>query len=165
MAIDIAIHHGNLVGKLALGSTTPDAETAVPEIFDRWIALAKAGDSVGLYQEFGKAIYPSAIYEKYSGIFTAMAKSVTPEELARFVTLAEGTVGFNMTDRLAEIQCPVLALGAADDRVLGADSIRKIIDRLGGRPDFSCYIYDGFGHAAFDTAPDYRQRLYDFFID
>jgi hypothetical protein len=39
------------------------------------------------------------------------------------------------------------------------DSIR---DALAGHPDFEWYLYDGFGHAAYDTAPDYRERLLKF---
>ncbi len=165
IAIDIAIHHPGLVGKLALGSSTPDAETDVSGAVVRWIALAKAGDRVGLYQEFGRAVYPPAVFEKYRGALSAAGETVTDEELARFVTLAEGTAGFNMTDRLTEIKCPVLAIGSVDDRVLSPASIKKIINKLGDRADFSYYLYDGFGHASFDTAPDYRDRLYNFFIE
>ena len=58
----------------------------------------------------------------------------------------------------------MLALGSADDRVLGAGAIEPLIEKLGDRADFSYFIYDGFGHAAYDTAPDYRERLYRFFV-
>lgn len=164
IAMDIAINHPQLVSRLALGSSTPDAGTMKEDAVNKWLSLAGSGDRVGLYREFGRAIYPPAVFEKYRGVLVAAGETVTDEELVRFVTLAEGTAGFDVTDRLTEIQCPVLALGSADDRVLGAASMTKIIDRLGGRSDFSYFIYDGFGHAAFDTAPDYRDRLYRFFI-
>ena len=39
----------------------------------------------------------------------------------------------------------------------------EIAERLGRRPDFEQYTYDGFGHAAYDTAPDYKERLRRFF--
>ena len=160
----IAINHPELVGKLALGSTAASADAADSDVIGKWIALAKAGDRVELYSEFGRAIYPEAVFEKYGDALSSLGKTVTDGELARFAILADGTSGFNVIDRLTEIKCPVLALGSADDMVLGADSINSFIEKLGDRPDFSYYIYDGFGHAAFDTAPDYRDRLYDFFI-
>ena len=165
MALDIAINHPELVSRLALGSTTPDAKTADGGALNKWLSLARAGDRAGLYVEFGRAIYPDAIFEKFCGALASAGAKVTDEELARFVKLAEATEEFNVTERLPEIRCPVLALGSADDRVLGADSTQKIIEKLGDRPDFSCHIYEGFGHAAFDTAPDYQDRLYNFFME
>ncbi len=38
----------------------------------------------------------------------------------------------------------------------------EIAERLDGRADFRLYMYTGYGHAAFDTAPDYRQRILAF---
>ena len=165
IALCIAINHPELVGKLALGSTSPDADAADSGGLGRWITLAKNGDRLGLYTEFGRAIYPQAVFEMLRGALAAASETVTDGELARFVILAEGTAGFHVSDRLTELKCPVLVLGAADDRVLGEDATGKFIEKLGDRPDFGYYVYDGFGHAAFDTAPDYRNRLYDFFIN
>jgi len=39
----------------------------------------------------------------------------------------------------------------------------EIAEKLDFRADFRLYLYTGFGHAAFDTAPDYRERLVRFF--
>lgn len=165
IAMCIAIGHPELVKKLALGSTAADADAADTGVIGKWIGLAKNGDRTALNLAFGQAIYPAAVFEKFCGALAAMATTVTDEELARFVILAEGTAGFRVTDRLHDIQCPVLAIGSADDRVLGAGAMETIVAGFGGRPDFSYYIYDGFGHAAFDTAPDYRDRLHRFFIE
>ena len=80
----------------------------------------------------------------------------------RFRILAEGTRGFNITSRLHEIRCPVLAMGVFEDAVLDADATMEIADQLDQRPDFRLYMYIGYGHAAFDTAPDYRNRIMEF---
>lgn len=164
IALDIAIHHPPLVRKLALGSTTPDAGMTDGETLKKWISLAQSDDSVGLYVEFGRAIYPAEVFDQYRDVLAAAGKSVTQEELVRFIRMAGASEGFCVTDRLTDIQCPVLALGSADDKVLGIAPTETFIEKLGDRPDFSYYIYDGFGHAAYDTAPDYRKRLYDFFV-
>ncbi len=165
IAMDIAIHHPGLVSRLALGSTASEAGNADGGAMNKWLSLAKAGERVELFVEFGRAIYPDAVFEKFCGALASAGAMVTDEELARFVKLAEATEGFNVTDRLPEIRCPVLVLGASDDRVLGARATELIIEKLGERPDFSFHIYDGFGHAAFDTAPDYQDRLYKFFME
>ena len=48
------------------------------------------------------------------------------------------------------------------DRVLDSDATMEIAEKLDERPDFRLYMYIGYGHAAFDTAPDYRQRILRF---
>ena len=88
---------------------------------------------------------------------------MTPDELNRFIILAEGMKGFNVTDDLSKIACPVLVIGSSDDGVLGADATNQIAKHLKDRPDFQMYMYNGYGHAAYDTAPDYKERLLRFF--
>ena len=39
----------------------------------------------------------------------------------------------------------------------------EIAEKLDERKDFKLYMYKGYGHAAFDTAPDYRERIMKFF--
>ena len=53
-------------------------------------------------------------------------------------------------------------IGSKDDRVLGAEASEQIAENLKGREDVVLYMYDGFGHAAYDTAPDYKERILDF---
>ena len=65
---------------------------------------------------------------------------------------------------LERIQCPVMAVGAYEDSVLDSDATMEIAENLDCRPDFRLYMYIGYGHAAFDTAPDYRERLLKFFL-
>ena len=63
-------------------------------------------------------------------------------------------------DWLEQIHCPTLVLGAIDDKVLTAQASFEIAQKLG----CACYFYESkYGHCAFDEAPDYKQRLLDFF--
>ena len=91
-----------------------------------------------------------------------MAKSVTEEDLSRFIVLAEAVRDFDVSDRLSEITCPVLLLGAKDDPVLGADAASFLAKQLDGHCLLEVHMYDGYGHAAYDTAPDYRTRMLEF---
>ena len=93
------------------------------------------------------------------------AKAVTGHDLRRFVTLSRGMENFDVTDRLDAIQCPTLAIGSADDTVLGSDAICDITEKLKDKPGFQSYVYDGYGHAAFDAAPDYQERILRFFLE
>ena len=80
----------------------------------------------------------------------------------RFVILARSLDGFDIADRVPDIACPVLVLGDRDDRVLGPEGVENIAKSLGGRADCELLMYEGFGHAAYDLAPDYKQRMLHF---
>lgn len=163
MALVIAIEYPGLVKKLVLGSTSAHV---LPEQFrsiERWIALAEANDPVGLYLSFGEKIYPPAVFGQFREALIAAGKTVTAEELRRFIILARGIEGFDVSNRVSEIQCPVLAIGVFEDAVLDSDATMEIAEKLDLKPDFRLYLYTGYGHAAFDTAPDYRERIKRFF--
>ena len=163
IAMALAIRHPELVAKLVLGSTSPHVHAGQRAVVDKWIELAKQKKREELYQEYGKEIYPPEVYEQYKGYFSDVAKTVTDEELERFVIIAGSIPDFDVTDQLKKINCPVLALGVFEDPVLDSDATMEIAENLDYRDDFALYMYKGYGHAAFDTAPDYRKRIYDFF--
>ena len=163
MALVIAIEYPGLVKKLVLGSTSAHV---LPEQFrsiERWIALAEANDPVGLYLSFGEKIYPPAVFGQFREALIAAGKTVTEAELRRFIILARGIEGFDVSNRVAEIRCPVLAIGVFEDAVLDSDATMEIAEKLDLKPNFRLYLYTGYGHAAFDTAPDYRERIRKFF--
>ena len=163
IALVLAIEHPELVEKMILGSSSAHVQEAQYRVIEDWVRLAKAGDREGLYLAFGREVYPPEIFEQYRDTLIAAAATVTDAELSRFITLAEGIKDFNVADELDRIQCPVLALGVYEDAVLDSDATMEIAEKLDDRPDFRLYLYVGYGHAAFDTAPDYRQRILSFF--
>lgn len=165
IALVIALEHPELVGKLALGCTAARLEETESDEMHRWMQLARERNAEGLYLAFGAALYPPAVFEQYRDAMLMIAKSVTDEEITRFLILAEGTRDFDILDRLSELRCPVFVIGSKDDAVLGGEASVQIAERLRDKPGCFYHQYDGYGHAAFDTAPDCRDRLYRFFMN
>ena len=163
IAMTIAIENPDLVKKMVLGSTSSHMPEIQFRTLEKWIRLAKSGDSVALYLEFGREIYNESDFAHHRDTLAKLGKSVTQEDLNRFIILVEGIAHFDVTDRLDQIRCPVLAIGVFDDAVLECDDTMQIAVKLDVRPDFRLYMYNGYGHAAFDTAPDYRERILAFF--
>ena len=162
IAMCIAIEQPDLVSRLILGSTSSHVTDEQFRVIDGWIQLAKAGRTEDLYLAFGEAIYPQQVFEQAKVLLTESARGVTEEDLSRFAILAEGIRGFDVTDQLGKISCPVLVIGSLDDHVLGGEASGKIAEQLKGRADCELYMYDGYGHAVYDLAPDYKERMLDF---
>lgn len=165
IAMMIAAEHPDSVLKLALGSSAARLTEDRAAVLNEWLSLAEKGDAEKLYLSFGEKVYSAEIFAQYKNAFKVLAKTVNENDLKRFITLVKGTEGFNACDRMSTVKCPVLAIGDTDDKVLGVDSTLQIAELQKDNPCFEMYIYSGYGHAVYDTAPDYTQRLYDFFND
>lgn len=162
ISMGIAIRHPELVKKLVLGSTSSCVTDGQFALFDKWIRLAKDGDAEALYLAFGEALYPKEIFEASRELLKDLAKTVTDEELRRFAVMAMALKGFDITEELPKIRCPTLVIGSEDDRAVGGEASRIIAERLSRNPGCALFMYDGYGHAAYDTAPDYRARIASF---
>ena len=165
LAIKIAASCPELVSKLILGSTSARIEDGDYGIISEWVSLAGKGDAEGLYFKFGEALYPTEVYEQSKSLLTDLAKTVTKEELERFVILAKSMKGLDIVGDLDKISCPTFVIGSMDDKVLGSEASELIAEHLRGIPGFKMHMYDGYGHAAFDMAPDYKERILKFLLE
>ena len=162
IAMTIAVRYPDLVSRLILGSTSACMDKDQYRTVENWVRLAKGGNAKGLYLAFGEAIYPPDVFEESRELLANAAGFVADADLHRFVTLAEGMKGFDMTEQLQKIICPVLVIGSMDDCVLGARASEQIAEHLSSRTDCELYMYNGYGHAAYDLAPDYKERILRF---
>ena len=164
VAMEIAIAEPDLVRKLVLASTSARVECGQFDVVDEWIRLAEAGDAAQVYLAFGEVIYPSEVFESVRGLLLDESRSVTGEDLARFAIRARGMEGFDVTRRLEGIRCPALVVGDRCDRVFGSGTTRDIVQALrqGPEADVRMHMYDGYGHALYDVAPDFKERMLRF---
>ena len=163
IAMKIAADHPELVKRLILGSTSAQVtEAQYDQIFEGWANMARAGDAASLYLAFGKAIYPTPMFEQSRQLLLDASKTVTEDELRRFAIQTEGMKDFDIREDLEKIACPVLVLGSRDDQVLGGEASEQIAEQI---QDCELYMYDGYGHAVYDLAPDYRERMKRFLVN
>lgn len=154
----------HLIKKLVLGNTASETNSFQSKVIEEWIEKARKKDTEALYLDFGKRLYSHEVFESVREMLVTMSKSVTEADLKRFIILAGAAKAFNVTRCLKKIMVPTLIIGSQDDGVLGAESTLVMIKAVEGKSNFEHYIYNGYGHAAFDTAPDYRERLLNFYL-
>ena len=76
-----------------------------------------------------------------------------------FIRMAEALFTFDFTEKLPEIRCGTLVIGSAGDGVFPLSCFQELT--AGIRCDHYLYGRE-FGHAVYDEAPDYVERLYAF---
>lgn len=164
ICMEIACSHPSLVRSMVLGSSCCRMTDSRYSTVREWVELAKKGDARALYLSFGEKLYPGPVFEQSRDLLISMAKTVTPQELSRFVTLAQTMQGYDISDRLNGVTCPVLVIGDIDDRVMGPSASPELFKCFKGRPDCGLYLYEGYGHAVYDLAPDFRERMSVWFL-
>ncbi len=161
IALRLALEHPALVRDMVLGSTMARSNETARTVAGGWVRLAEAGDVPALNRAMAEKMCPERVRAEYEAFLTGLHENVTEAELERFARQTRAGVGFDVYDRLPEIRCPVLVLGAENDRVSTPAASREIAERLG----CELYLYEGdYSHGVYDEAPDYRERMLAFFL-
>ena len=156
----LAMDHPELVHALVLGSTTSQQNPTILRVSSRWAELAQQGLLAEHTAEMMNLLYSPTTINRYGALLCRVNDGLTPQELQRFAVQAKAITGFDAYAELDKIRCPALVIGVRGDKVVTAEASAAIAERLG----CGCYLYGSeYGHCVFDEAPDYKQRLYDFY--
>ncbi|MBQ7173691.1 MAG: alpha/beta hydrolase [Clostridia bacterium] len=156
----LAIRHPKLVDRLVIGSTLARPNETFLSVLSRWKSLAKVGKIEDLITDFYHTIYCPATLRQYAAALDAARPIATEEKTRRFLIYVEAAKRFDSFDSLGRIKCKTLVVASRGDRVTTAEGAREIAEKL------ACdyYEYENFGHAVFDEAPDYKERILDHFL-
>jgi len=161
IALFLAADHPEKVKRMIVASSVPRTGANIDRLFDTWIQFARSRDRHGLAISFADFLSSDASRDIFRQITLEAMNQCTDEDLDMFVYQCTACQFMDLRDELlTKITCPTLAIGCLGDHVLGPDGTEEIAKGIG----CDYYMYDGrFGHAVYDEAPDFRQRLLDFF--
>ena len=158
----LAINHPQLVSKLLLASTCSRLNPTANAVMADWANSAEKGDIDAFCDSFIDYLYGKEFAEKFGDLIKFAHKDVTKDDFERFIQLGRSCDNLNTYDSLDNIKCPTLVIGAKNDKVLTAEASVEIAEKL----NCPLYLYgEEYGHCVFDEAPDYKQRIYDFFTE
>ena len=155
----IATERPDLVHKMVLGSTTAQVTPRENELFNKWTNMAQENNLSGLAHDLATNIYSEGFCQRYADAYSAYIQSASQEDLRRFIIFAHSMENFNISEQLHKISCPVLVLGSYHDKVIAPEASAKLAQML----HCQIYMYDGYSHAVYDEAPDYKERVLNFF--
>ena len=155
----LAIDHPEMVEKLILAVTAPNANDVVKDAVGAWIEMAKQNDHVRLMVDTAEKMYSKPYLEKNRKLFPLVARFTKPESYERFFRNAYAILGFDAREELFKIACPTLIIAGEDDHTVGNEA-PFVINR--GIPGSEVYIYQGLGHGAYEEAKDFYDRVFIF---
>ncbi len=155
----LAIRHPECVERLVLAVTAPRVNTMIRERINAWADLAKQGDHRRLMIDTAENSYSEQYLKKYRKLYPLLGHIGRPKDYSRFLTNAGAILSFDAVNELHRITCPTLIIGGEEDRIVGIEASREMKERI---PGSRLYVYPGLGHAAYEEAGDFNERIFGF---
>lgn len=155
----LAIDHPELVEKLVLAVTLSKQNETVKNAIGTWIEFAKNENLEGFIEDMLVKMYSPSYLKKYKMLVPLMLQMSKHVDLNRFVILAKSCLTCDTYEELTKIKCPTLVLGGKQDKVVTGEACEEIAEKL----KCEIYMYEELGHAAYEEAKDFNERIYRFF--
>lgn len=155
----LAIERPDLVHKLVLAVTTSRNNVTVETVVQKWIMQTSQGDFKALVLDMAEKMYSEEYVKRYQLFMPFLTMLQKPKDVERFLILAKSCLTCNAYEELEKIQCPVFVIGGKQDKVVTGEASEEIAEKLG----CDIYMYEKLGHAAYEEATDFNQKVFDFF--
>ena len=103
-------------------------------------------------------MYSEVYIKRYQFFMPLLTMFQKPKDEKRFITLAKACLTCNTYEELDKIQCPVLVMGGKEDKIVTGKASEEMAEKLGCQ----IYMYEKMGHAIYEEARDFNQKVYDF---
>lgn len=154
----LAIERPDLVHKLVLAVTISRNNAIVETVVQNWITMTEQGDFKALVLDMAEKMYSDAYVKRYQLFMPLLTMVQKPKDVKRFLILAKACLTCEAYDFLEKIRCPVFVIGGKQDKVVTGEASEEIAKKLG----CEIYMYENLGHAAYEEASDFNQRVLDF---
>ena len=157
----LALDYPELVDKVVLGVTLSRNNPTVEAVIANWVRLSEQNDFEGIVADMMEIMYSESYVKKYRWLFPILTKLSKPKDMTRFMTLAKACLTCDTYERLKNITCPVLVLGGKQDQIVTGEASAEIAEKL----NCELYMYEQYGHSAYEEAADFNKRIFDFLGD
>lgn len=155
----LAIDYPDLVEKLVLAVTLSKQNENIQEVVENWIKLAEQENYKGLMIDIAEKSYSENYLRKYRLLYHLLGRIGKPKDFSRFLIQATSCIQHDAYVELENIVCPTLIIGGNSDKIVGETSLLELADKI---KDNELFIYKGLGHAAYEEAKDFNNRVLTF---
>lgn len=153
-----------LFKKFIVASSCTKVDDFINSKIKEFINYAKNYEKKELFLGFSKLIYPDEIYLKYENYLTDIIPSITNIELDKFVILAKTIINFDIFDLVKDINIPILFVHDKLDKLININNVYAFLKTYKYKSNFTSYFYEGYGHALYDLALDFKKIILDYFL-
>ena len=155
IAIQYALAHPENVNRLILCNTCGRTSAWLKKIGDGWNEVAKTGSGYAYYLTTIPVIYSTEFFQDHADWMEGREAFLTqyfsqPEVLQALIRLTDSSVGYDVVDRLHQIQCPTLVLSSSEDALVPPTEQQILHQHI---PDSIYLTLNGSGHASMYENP------------
>ena len=154
----LAMERPDLVHKMVLAVTLSRNNDMVKTVISNWIRMTEQKNFKALVQDMAEKMYSDAYVKRYRLFMPLLTILQKPKNVERFLILAKSCLTCHTYDDLEKITCPVLVIGGRQDKVVGGAASEEMAEKLG----CEVYMYEKLGHAAYEEAVDFNERVFAF---
>lgn len=155
----LAIDYPELIEKLIITVSAPRVNEMVHSNVSSWIGMAKRGDHKSLMIDVAEKGYSEKYLKMYRKAYPILGYVGKPSNYNRFFVNANAILGFDAAEELDKIICSTYIIAGDEDKTVGIDASYEMHEKIKGS---ELYVYEGLGHAAYEEAKDFYDRVYDF---
>ena len=155
----MAIDYPESVRKLVLAVTLSRQNETIQKAVGSWLKMAEANDYKSIFIDTTEKSYTDKRLKKYRPFYPILSRIGKPKDFSRFIIQASACISHDAYDELDKIKCPVLIIGAGDDKIAGVNASKEIAGKI---KNSELIIYEGFGHGVYDEAKDFNRRVLEF---
>ena len=158
----LAAKYPELIDKVIIGSAAYHNNDVSRDTFTAWIRLSNAGDIVEANRGIFRRIHSPQKLKDNADAFRVLEREGSVKEFAHYAVMARACLEFDGTDyleALSKIKDRILVIGDKTDNVFTGDASVELAEKIG----CELFMYDGYGHTVYDSAPDYQSRMKEFF--
>lgn len=154
-----AVYHPEMLEKLVIAVSTPNANGTVQNCVNTWIELARDKNYKQFVNDMNDRAYTQKYLRRYKLFYPLIISSMKRVDFDRFYANAHAILNFDIRNQLSSIICPTLILGGKEDKIVTPEASVELHESI---TNSHMYLYDGLGHAAFDEAKDFNERVLRF---
>ncbi|MDE6087297.1 MAG: alpha/beta hydrolase [Oscillospiraceae bacterium] len=155
----LAIEYPEIVNRLILAVTFAKPNPTLKTVVNQWLTFAEKKDYRSLMMDTFEKSYSEHYLQKYRKYYPVITRIGKPKSFDRFIAMIKAITEHNCFDKLGQIMCPVLIIGGKQDHIVTAKASDEMASRIKNN---ELYLYEKFGHAAYEEAPDFNQRIMKF---
>ena len=157
----LAIDYPDLINKLILAVTSAKPNETIKKVVGVWMEMAMQGNYKNLLIDTAEKSYSERYLKKYRRFYPFIGRIGKPKSVQRFLIQAASCISHNAYAELNKIKCPTLVIGGDCDKIVGTTAAVAIAEKIS---QSELFIYNGLGHAAYEEAKDFNERVLNFLI-
>ena len=152
------IKHPELVIKGVLSSTICTISKQAEGTLTFWRDLTAAGDLKKLAEYSCQQVYTKEFYEKFYDFLIDYHVNADKEDARRFIIQLNAILDYDNKE-VSETTPKTLVITAKGDQTFSYLEAVDMAEKIG----CEALVYEGYSHAVYDEAPDYLEKVKEFF--